>query len=163
MKNKVIISAVLAGLLIGVYCIMSNKADNKNMSGDMSDHDMVNMKTGVMDNVPTANTIKDLAGNVSEVKEFNMDSWMEMKDGKMGAFFSLKEIKVKKGDKVKININNTKGTHDFVIDEFGVKKDTPEGKVTVIEFTADKTGSFEYYCSKYSHRTMGQTGTLIVE
>ncbi len=97
------------------------------------------------------------------VKEFTMDSWMETKDGKMAAFFSLKEIKVKKGDTVKITVTNTAGTHDFVLDEFGVKKDTPLNQPVVIEFVADKVGTFEYYCSKYNHRQIGQKGNLIVE
>lgn len=97
------------------------------------------------------------------VKEIAMDSWMEMKsDGTMSAHFSLPEIRVKKGDRVRVAITNTKGTHDFVIDELGVKQDTPEGQTTVVEFVADKAGSFEYYCSKYSHRLIGQKGTLIV-
>jgi uncharacterized protein (DUF2344 family) len=41
------------------------------------------------------------------VKEFTMTSWMDKIDGKMAAHFSLKEIVVKKGDKVRINITNT--------------------------------------------------------
>ena len=31
------------------------------------------------------------------------------------------------------------------------------------EFTADKVGSFEYYCSVGSHRSMGMKGVLKVE
>lgn len=96
------------------------------------------------------------------VKEFAMDSWMEVVDGKMSAHFSLGEIVVKKGDTVKVAITNTKGTHDFVIDAYGVTVDTPEGETTIVEFVADKVGTFEYYCSKYNHRSIGQTGTLRV-
>ncbi len=99
----------------------------------------------------------------ANVKEFSMDSFMEMKeDGSRIAGFSVKEIAVKKGDKVRILVKNIKGTHDWVLDEFGVKSETPEGQVTTIEFTADKVGEFKYYCSKYNHRSLGQEGTLKV-
>ncbi|MFA6992238.1 MAG: cupredoxin domain-containing protein [Candidatus Gracilibacteria bacterium] len=98
------------------------------------------------------------------VKVFNLDSFMNMnEDGTRVAGFSVKEIVVKKGDKVRILVNNIKGTHDFVLDEFNVKQETPEGQVTAIEFTADKSGEYKYYCSKYDHRQLGQEGTLIVE
>jgi heme/copper-type cytochrome/quinol oxidase subunit 2 len=96
------------------------------------------------------------------VKEFTMTSWMDTIDGKMAAHFSLKEIVVKKGDKVRITITNTAGDHDFNIDAYNIKSATPLNKPIVIEFTADKVGTFEYYCSKYSHRMIGQTGTLRV-
>lgn len=101
---------------------------------------------------------------VGTVREFSMDSFMNMNgDGSRVAGFSLKQITAKKGETVRINVNNLRGTHDFVIDEFGVKEETPEGKVTVVEFVADKVGEFKYYCSKYDHRQLGQEGTLIVE
>ena len=78
--------------------------------------------------------------------------------------FDLTEIKVKKGEKVKIIFNNKEGFHDWVIDEFNAR--TPKlqsGQTAEVEFVADKTGSFEYYCSIGSHRAMGMKGKLIVE
>ncbi len=102
-------------------------------------------------------------GTISEtVKEFALDSFMKMDGATFSAGFSVKDITVKKGDRVRITVNNTAGVHDFVIDEFDVKKDTPEGQKTVIEFVADKAGDFTYYCSKYNHRELGQVGTLHV-
>ena len=75
----------------------------------------------------------------------------------------LAPLSVKKGDRVRIAVTNIKGMHDFVIDEFGVKQETPLTEKTVIEFVADKAGTFEYYCSKPGHRAKGQWGKLIVE
>lgn len=78
--------------------------------------------------------------------------------------FSPDVISVKKGDRVKITFKNTAGFHDFVIDEFGAA--TKQGQAPfeeVLEFTANKTGSFEYYCSVGSHRIMGMKGILKVE
>jgi plastocyanin len=78
--------------------------------------------------------------------------------------FTPSVITVKKGDKVKITFNNTQGFHDFKIDEYGVaSKQSKSPTAEVLEFTADKAGSFEYYCSVGSHRAMGMKGTLKVE
>jgi plastocyanin len=41
-------------------------------------------------------------------------------------------------------------------------KQTQAPTEEVIEFTADKVGSFEYYCSVGSHRQMGMKGVLKV-
>lgn len=78
--------------------------------------------------------------------------------------FSPSLITVQKGDKVKITFNNIGGFHDFKIDEFGVAAQQAKSPATeVLEFTADKIGSFEYYCSVGTHRAMGMKGTLKVE
>lgn len=82
-----------------------------------------------------------------------------------GAFYyKPNELRVKKGQKVTINFNSVDMMHDFVIDELNVKSDIKKGgESTVIEFTPDKTGTFEFYCSVGQHRANGMVGTLIVE
>lgn len=78
--------------------------------------------------------------------------------------FNVKEIRVKKGDRVKINMTTVEGFHDFTLTEFNVKtKQLPVGQSDSVEFTADKTGTFEYYCSVGNHRQMGMVGKFIVE
>lgn len=78
--------------------------------------------------------------------------------------FSVPEIRVKKGDTVKVILQNESGFHDFVLDEFNVRtKQTNSGETAEVQFLADKTGEFEYYCSVGSHRAMGMKGKLIVE
>lgn len=78
--------------------------------------------------------------------------------------FDLKEIRVKKGDKVRVTFKNEEGFHDWVLDEFNVKtKQIGAGQEEVVEFTADKVGTFEYYCSVGKHRQNGMFGKLIVE
>lgn len=72
-------------------------------------------------------------------------------------------ISVKKGDKVTVNFKSAEGFHDFVIDEFNVKTETiGTGKTATVSFTADKAGTFEYYCSVGNHRATGMKGTLTV-
>lgn len=78
--------------------------------------------------------------------------------------FSPNEIRVKKGDKVKIVMNNTGGFHDWVVDEFNARTERVTGPATTsVEFVADKAGTFEFYCSVGQHRQMGMKGNLVVE
>lgn len=77
--------------------------------------------------------------------------------------FSPSTITVKKGDKVRIIFENIEGFHDFRIDELNAAtRQIRAGDHDVVEFTADKAGSFEYYCSVGKHRAMGMKGTLVV-
>ena len=109
----------------------------------------------------TSNAVK--TANTENVKEFMMESFTEIIDGKYYPQYSIKEITVNKGDVVRIKITMTSGMHDFKIDEFGVYADTNElKKEYVVEFTADKTGEFVYYCTKPKHRELGHWGTLKV-
>lgn len=79
-------------------------------------------------------------------------------------YFVPNVIRVKKGDKVKIVLENKGGMHNFVLDEFNVMIDPIKmGETSTAEFVADKVGTFEYYCGVGSHRKMGQKGNLIVE
>lgn len=78
--------------------------------------------------------------------------------------FSTSEIRVKKGDQVTINFESTDGFHDWVVQEFGaVTARVNTGGKTSVTFTADKSGTFEYYCSVSAHRAAGMKGQLIVE
>jgi nitrosocyanin len=92
----------------------------------------------------------------TEVKNFQME---------MGSFyFKPNTLQVKKGDKVKISFTNAGGIHDFAIDELSVKANRIQtGETTSVEFTADKAGTYEFYCSVGNHRQMGMKGTLVVE
>lgn len=77
--------------------------------------------------------------------------------------FDTPEITVTEGDVVTINFESTEGFHDWVVDEFraGTRQVRP-GTPTSVTFTADKAGTYEYYCSVGSHRAMGMIGTLTV-
>ena len=77
--------------------------------------------------------------------------------------FSTNEITVKKGQKVRVVLKVVDGFHDFVVDEFAAHTEkVGAGKVTYAEFTPDRTGTFEFYCSVGTHRAMGMVGKLIV-
>lgn len=112
---------------------------------------------------PTGNAIKTGSNENRPFKEFAIESFTEIIDGKYYPQYSLKEISVNKGDLVRIKITVKSGMHDFKIDEFNVYADTKEpNKEYIVEFVADKEGSFEYYCTKPGHRQNGHFGTLKV-
>lgn len=78
--------------------------------------------------------------------------------------FSLGEIRVRKGDTIKLSFKNKEGSHSFVINEFSVNSgEILEGGAKEIEFIADKGGSFEYYCNIGDHRSQGMNGKLIID
>lgn len=80
--------------------------------------------------------------------------------------FSPREIRVKKGETVKITLKNTgKMQHDWVVEGMeGARADlTQPGESTTIVLTPSQAGRFVTYCSFGSHRQQGQTGTLVVE
>ena len=78
--------------------------------------------------------------------------------------FSPAELAVKQGDRVRITFKNAEGFHDLRMDDFNAATQrVGAGREDAIEFTAGKTGSFEYYCSVGNHRAMGMRGTLVVE
>ena len=141
MDKKILTVIVLIVVVIGGFLIYKN-------SSDSSMSDQTQSTTSVDQTAPVQ--------SVSTTREFTVN-------GSKFAF-DPKEITVKKGDTVKINFVNKDGFHDLVIDEFNVAtKQINGGAEETVTFVADKTGSFQYYCSVGTHRAMGMWGTLIVE
>lgn len=78
--------------------------------------------------------------------------------------FSETEMRVKKGDRVRVQLTSEDGYHDWVVDEFNAATGRVNtGETTAVEFTVDQVGEFEYYCSVGQHREFGMVGKLIVE
>ena len=143
--GKLIAVAVVAIVVIGGY-MMLNK---DNAVPSQTTEKATQTKEDIKNEVKTAGMTKD----------FTTTAYYD----ETGVWYSLKEMRVKKGDAVRIKATNTKGMHDFVIDELSVKKELPLNEEVTIEFVADKSGEFVYYCSKPGHRAKGQWGKLIVE
>lgn len=79
-------------------------------------------------------------------------------------YFKPDKISVKVGDTVKITFKAVDMMHNFYLDEFGIRgPDVKSGSTETLEFMADKSGTFQFYCNVGSHRAKGQTGTLTVE
>ncbi len=84
-------------------------------------------------------------------------------NGKNFAFLPS-TITVHKGDKVKIVFKDDEGFHNLTVEGYNVSTKTIQsGGTDSAEFTADKAGTFAYYCSVDSHRGKGMEGKLIVQ
>lgn len=78
--------------------------------------------------------------------------------------FDPATITVKKGDTVKLSVKSIDVDHGFAISSFGVNKPLTPGQTTEVEFVADKTGSFPFFCSVFCGSGHGgMRGTLVVE
>ena len=146
--NPALIIALLAVLGIGGYFVYANTKNNG----------MAPQGTAQVTGAPTqAPAGTDNAGTSEENVKM-----IEVEAG--GFYFKPNELRVKKGEKVKLTLKSVELMHDFVVDELGIKVPvTTDGNSSTVEFTADKAGSFQYYCSVGNHRKNGQVGTLVVE
>lgn len=154
-KNTWLVAAVVVILVVGAAVLLARRPSVMPAAGSVEGHDMATMAE---DRAPQ----RTASVAVSDVVEIRMNSFVEMVDGKPKPQFDPAAITVKKGDRVRIVVTVTKGTHDFHIDEYGIHQATPLDTPTTIEFVADKAGKFEYYCNMPGHRAAGHWGTLTV-
>lgn len=110
---------------------------------------------GTLTTTPASPSLGGPAAPATTVKEFTV----------LGSNFAFtpSTLEVNKGDTVKVIFKNTDGSHSFNIDGFAVAtKQLQAGESETVQFVADKTGPFEYYCAVGNHRAMGMKGTLNV-
>jgi cytochrome c oxidase subunit 2 len=116
----------------------------------------------VTDSVIEESATADVAGDTETRLADGEVQIFEVEGGSF--YYKPNEIRVKKGDPVKIVLKSVDMMHDFVIDELNVKTEIIEsGDTTEVEFTPNEVGDFEFYCSVGQHRANGMVGTLIVE
>lgn len=150
MNKIIVILGVVILIGVGGVLLLGN-TQNSNQPTTQPKQDTEFPTEGVSNNQST-----DSEKQSRNVKEFTIES--------KGLSFTPDEIKVNVGDAVRVTYKNTMGTHDWTIDEFNAKtKLLDAGQEEAVEFVADKTGSFEFYCSVPGHREAGMKGTLIVE
>lgn len=137
--------------------MIEDEEDAMTENGNVSQEDSDSMMEGNMEGSIETDTLEAMEmEEAANVKEFTID----------GANYSYtpNNLTVNEGDTVRITLNSTDMMHDFVIDELDVKSDViPNGESTTIEFVADQSGTFEFYCSVGDHRERGMVGTLTVQ
>ena len=77
--------------------------------------------------------------------------------------FEPATISVVEGDTVRLRLRSADRTHGIGIKAFRVKALIPRGEAVIVEFVADRAGTFDITCSEYcgtGHRAM--KGKLIV-
>jgi len=79
--------------------------------------------------------------------------------------FSPNTLTVNKGDTVKVSFtNNGNYPHNFMITELNVQgKTISPGQSDTVTFTANKAGTFQYFCSVPGHKDKGMVGTITVQ
>lgn len=77
--------------------------------------------------------------------------------------FNPSVIEVNKGDKVRIIATSIDVSHGFALSEYGINKRLEPNMPTTIEFTADKEGTFTFFCSVFCGEGHGgMNGKLVV-
>jgi plastocyanin len=147
-KNTLILVAVILFLILGGGAfLMSN---NRQATTTVPTGSPAVVTTTTVSPVPT--TAAAAGSNVINVQVESQ-----------GLSFTPNTITVKKGQTVNVVYKNNMGRHDWVLDEFNAKsKLLDAGEEDTITFVADKTGTFEYYCSVPGHRASGMKGSFIV-
>lgn len=78
--------------------------------------------------------------------------------------FDPGELRVKKGERVRIVVRSTDVTHGFAISEYRINRQIPPGEPVTIEFMANKPGRFVIYCTVFCGTDhAGHKGVLVVE
>lgn len=160
--NPVLIVVLVAFLALAGWMLVKKPepATNTTVIETSANPEPTNPVTQTLDQ----STIPDTTGTlgVSTTTENPEVKTFEIEGGSF--YFKPNEIRVNKGDKVKIVLNSVDMMHDFVIDDLNVRTEIiKSGDTGTVEFTADKAGTFEFYCSVGQHRQQGMTGELIVE
>lgn len=157
MNKNVVIGLIVAVIVLGGGFAYYQSTQSKSPTPPQT-NTTENSTTGTQETSPAAEENETQSADSEEgtVKEFVIEN--------EGMSFKTKQLTVNKGDTVRITFKNTGGFHDWVLDEFNAKtKQLQAGEEETIEFVADKSGDFEYYCSVGNHRQMGMKGTLTVK
>ena len=149
--NKIFLVAVLSAVLILFGCSQEqNVISDQPVLGEEIEENVVGQDV-------VAAVVENSEETINEVTLFDVH-------GSNNYRFNPAEIRVKKGETVRINFVNDEGTHNFIIDGLNVRTQTiSSGNVDTVTFTADEVGEFEFYCGVGNHRELGMKGTLIVE
>jgi nitrite reductase (NO-forming) len=171
--NKLLISIVVTGLALGMvlFFLTSTRTHAPVPQSDVGESVPPPLSEGVVVEDPPADDVDEsisppppaatppqgaASPSVPSVKSFVVEG--------NNFSFSVSEMRVRAGDTVRVTFKNVEGLHDWRVDEFNAGTEViPTDQEQTIEFIADKTGSFEYYCSVGNHRARGMIGTLIVE
>jgi len=140
MKKIYIIVPIVLAALLGTYYILGFYNRPPQTQGNGSNNGQSNSGDGQV---------------TSQTREFTVNGH--------AYGFSPSTIEVNKGDNVKITFISDDILHDLVIDGYNVGTDVvSSGDSYTIQFIADRSGTFTFYCSVDGHSDAGMVGKLIV-
>jgi nitrosocyanin len=148
MNKAVLVVIILVILGIGAYVVMRPSYGSKSASA------MNNTGVPVVSE-PTTST--QTGKSTGAVKSFSVTG--------TEFAFSPDTLTVNKGDTVNVTFtNNGKYPHNFTISELNVMgKTVMAGQSDTVTFTADKAGTFQFFCSVPTHKDRGMVGTITVQ
>lgn len=79
--------------------------------------------------------------------------------------WSQRELRIKRGTAVRIRLTSEDVTHGFLVPDLGINAGPiSPGKFKTVELTADRPGTFTFYCNFLcSHEHGAMLGKIIVE
>ncbi|MBI3120283.1 MAG: cupredoxin domain-containing protein [Candidatus Kerfeldbacteria bacterium] len=154
-RAAIIALSVIAVIIVAIIVVLALKNDNPEDSEPKNTNSTTLNNTSLQTNT-NANKNTNVSASTTATKTFTMNG--------ANFEFSDTELRVEKDDRVKITFTSTQGIHDWSLPAFSATTETVSaGGTTSVEFTADRKGTFEFFCSVGDHRALGMTGTLIVE
>lgn len=163
-STVIIITIIVLALgIAGIVFVRSWFGTDTVTTNEAQTEDAVTIDPGARPVITTSPTSDTTTGDTTESAE-TADEIVEIEMEAGGYYYTPNTIRVQEGQTVRITMNAVDMMHDFVIDELDVQSEIiREGEKTVIVFTPDQAGEFEFYCSVNGHRAAGMVGTLIVE
>lgn len=157
--NRNLIIGIVLILVVGVILAFvfrsGDEAEAPEASEPVASRDDAVPPLAPDDEVNTGEDDEELSGPTSS---YTVDSF--------SFGYSIERLEAAPGETVTINLTNSGGSHDFVIDELGVATtiigtgETDSVTFTIPEDAAGET--YEFYCSVGNHRELGMVGELIV-
>jgi len=156
--RKILAVILVMAFLISACTTSGNNADNADVEAeaDVSAGTQEEADQPVGEEQETSDNADVSDNAAAEVREFSIvaKNWE----------FDPAEITVNKGDTVRLLITSVDVDHGFAIPEFGVSEKLSPGEEVTVEFVADKTGEFTFFCNVFcgsGHQEM--RGRLIVQ
>ena len=159
MNKAIIIIIISIVVIIGAFLFINQSTNNQQTS--QGESTIIEKPVITADSSTSSNTDKGELANgdiftESNIKEFNViaKQWE----------FVPNPIVVNEGDTVILNIKSIDVAHGIAIPTFGVSERLNPGKEIIVEFIADKKGTFTFFCNVQcgsGHSSM--RGQLIVE
>ena len=142
--KKIITLILILILLVAFGCTSKTSVQNEQSNSN---------NAGGMD---VANSNTDSSNQNEAVKKFTIHG--------SNFKFDPSEIRVKVGDRVKINYISDDIGHNLMIEGLNIGTAVvSNGGSQTLEFTAERAGNFRMFCSVGQHASLGMEGQLIVE
>ena len=168
MKNTALIGILVVIIVVAGVVLLSS--GNLNFNYPTKTTTTTSKSTTTTSSSPTATTSTTSSSTTSAsttstsqtagLKEFTVhESNFKITDatGK-----TVSQIKVNKGDTVKINVIVDSGTHDLYIDGYNRGTQAASSGNQTLEFLANKVGTFDFYCRVDGHKLQGMLGQFVV-